>query len=75
MTMADVRNVIRTRSPQSISYEHNVLSMVVTNFLYHSVVSIVTITGYVPTVKADDITLFFSNFLQFYSSCAFHTKG
>ena len=39
--MADVRTQIRNRSLQSIYYEHNVLSMVVTNFLYHSVVSIV----------------------------------
>jgi len=41
LTLADIRTVIRTRSLQSISYEHRVLSMVVTNLLYHSVVSIV----------------------------------
>jgi len=39
--MTDVRAAIRTRSLKSISYEQNVLSMVVTNFLYHSVLSTV----------------------------------
>jgi len=41
VTMTDGRTAIRTWSLQSISYEHHILSMVVTNSLYHSVLSIV----------------------------------